>query len=280
MKQSKLTFIGGGNMAASLIGGLLADNLPAKQITVADPESGTRDSLANHFGVNTAEDNVAAITGADVVVLAVKPQMLQSVAEVLASAVQEYQPLIITIAAGIRSADLDRWLGGETGDSVAVVRAMPNTPALLQTGATGLFANAQVNEEQRDLAESILRAVGLALWVENEDQMDAVTALSGSGPAYFFRIMEAMETAGAGLGLSAETAHLLTLQTALGAAKMALESSEAVGVLRERVTSPGGTTEQGLQVMAEQDIDGLMARVLRAAFDRSRELARSLDEKK
>jgi len=280
MKQSKLTFIGGGNMAASLIGGLLADNLPAKQITVADPGFDTRDSLASHFGVNTTEDNVAAVAGADVVVLAVKPQMLQPVAEALAPAVQEYRPLIITIAAGIRSADLNRWLGGEAGDNIAVVRAMPNTPALLQAGATGLFANAQVSEAQRDLAESILRAVGLALWVEKEDQMDAVTALSGSGPAYFFRIMEAMEAAGTRLGLPAETAHLLTLQTALGAAKMALESSEAVGTLRERVTSPGGTTEQGLRVMAKQDIDGLMAQVLKAASDRSRELAELSGEAK
>ncbi|HHI93054.1 MAG TPA: pyrroline-5-carboxylate reductase [Gammaproteobacteria bacterium] len=280
MKQIKLTFIGGGNMAASLIGGLLADKLPAKQITVADPTASTRDSLSSHFGVNTAEDNVAAITGADVVVLAVKPQMLQSVAQTLAPAVQKYQPLVITVAAGIRSADLNRWLGSETGDDVAVVRAMPNTPALLQTGATGLFANEQVDETQRDLAESILRAVGLALWVEKEDQMDVVTALSGSGPAYFFRIMEAMEIAGTQLGLSTETAHLLTLQTALGAAKMALESSEAVATLREQVTSPGGTTEQGLRVMAEQDIDGLMAQVLKAASDRSRELAKLSGETK
>lgn len=280
MKQIKLTFIGGGNMAASLIGSLLADKLPARQITVADPAANTRDSLASHFGVNTEKDNVAAITGADVIVLAVKPQMLQSVAEALASTVQEFRPLVITIAAGIRSADLNRWLGGETGNDVSVVRAMPNTPALLQTGATGLFANTQVNETQRDLAESILRAVGLALWVEKEDQMDALTALSGSGPAYFFRIMEAMETAGTQLGLSAETAHLLTLQTALGAAKMALESSEAVGILRERVTSPGGTTEQGLRVMEEWDIDSLMAQVLKAASDRSRELAISLSEAK
>jgi pyrroline-5-carboxylate reductase len=280
MKKIKLTFIGGGNMAASLIGGLLADNLAAEQITVADPRTSTRDSLASHFGVNTTEDNAAAIAGADVVVLAVKPQMLQSVAEPLAPAVQEHKPLVVTIAAGIRSADLNRWLGGESGEPVAVVRAMPNTPALLQTGATGLFANAQVSETQRDLAESILRAVGLALWVDEEDQMDAVTALSGSGPAYFFRMMEAMEMAGAGLGLSAKTAHLLTLQTALGAAKMALESSEAVGTLRERVTSPGGTTEQGLRVMAEQDIDGLMAQVTKAAFDRSQELASELGDKK
>jgi len=280
MKQTKLTFIGGGNMATSLIGGLLADKLPANQITVADPTASTRDSLASHFGVNTEEDNVTAIANADVVVLAVKPQTLQSVAEALAPAVQKCRPLVVTIAAGIRSADLSRWLGGKTGDDVAVVRAMPNTPALLQTGATGLFANAQVSETQRDLAESILRAVGLTLWVEKEDQMDALTALSGSGPAYFFRIMEAMETAGTELGLSAETAHLLTLQTALGAAKMALESSEATDILRKRVTSPGGTTEQGLRVMEEWNIDGLMAQVLTAASERSRELAKSLGETK
>lgn len=279
MKQSKLTFIGGGNMAASLIGGLLVDNLKPAQITVADPKAGTRDYLASHFGVNIAEDNAAAIKGADVVVLAVKPQVLQSVAEAMAPAVQAEQPLVVTIAAGIRSADLNRWLGGESGTPVAVVRAMPNTPALVKTGATGLFANEQVNDTQRELAECILRAVGLTLWVDKEEQMDTVTALSGSGPAYFFRIMEAMEAAGAELGLSTENAHLLTLQTALGAAKMALESSEAVGTLRERVTSPGGTTEQGLRVMAEQDIDQLMAKVLKAAFDRSQELAVELGEK-
>lgn len=279
MKNIKLTFVGGGNMATSLIGGLLSDNLLASQITVADPNARTRDSLASHFAVNTCEENAAAIAGADVVVMGVKPQMLQAVAEAMAPAVQEHQPLVVTIAAGIRSVDLNRWLGGESGGAVAVVRAMPNTPALLQTGATGLFANAQVSETQRDLAESILRAVGLALWVDEEDQMDAVTALSGSGPAYFFRIMEAMEAAGAELGLSEETAHLLTLQTAMGAAKMALESSDAVGTLRERVTSPGGTTEQGLRVMAEQDIDGLMKQVTKAAFDRSREMAQQLGEK-
>jgi pyrroline-5-carboxylate reductase len=279
MKQSKLTFIGGGNMAASLIGGLLADNLKPTQITVADPKASTREYLASHYGVNTAEDNAAAIVGADVVVMAVKPQILQAVAESMAPAVQAEQPLVLTIAAGVRSADLNRWLGGESGAPVAVVRAMPNTPALVQTGATGLFANEQVSDKQRELAECILRAVGLTLWVEEEAQMDAVTALSGSGPAYFFRIMEAMEAAGAELGLSTETAHLLTLQTALGAAKMALESNEAVGTLRERVTSPGGTTEQGLQVMAEEDIDQLMDKVLKAAFDRSRELASMLGEK-
>ena len=280
MKNINISFIGGGNMAASLIGGLLADNLRADQITVTDPNERCRDYLASQFGVHTTDDNAASVTGADVVVLAVKPQILQGVAEALAPAVQAGQPLVVTVAAGIRSADLNRWLGGETGKSVAVVRAMPNTPALLQTGATGLFASEPVSDDQRDLAESILRAAGLTLWVQEEDQMDAVTALSGSGPAYFFRVMEAMQAAGAELGLPEETARLLTMQTALGAAKMALESSDSVTTLRERVTSPGGTTEQGLRVLAENNIDLLMAQVLKAAFDRSRELASELGNNK
>jgi len=280
MKNIQISFIGGGNMAASLIGGLLADNLQAGQITVTDPNDRSRAYLATNFGVQTTDDNAAAVAKADVVVLAVKPQVLQSVAEELAPTVQARQPLVITVAAGIRSGDLNRWLGGEAGKPVAVVRAMPNTPALLQTGAIGLFASEHVSDEQRDLGETILRAAGLTLWVQEEDQMDAVTALSGSGPAYVFRIMEAMEAAGSGLGLPPETARLLTLQTVLGAAKMALESSESVATLRERVTSPGGTTEQGLRVMAENNIDQLMAQVLKAAADRSRELAALLGGEK
>jgi pyrroline-5-carboxylate reductase len=284
MKNIQITFIGGGNMAASLIGGLIADNLNAGQITVTDPNIRNREHLAAHFGVHTSEDNVTAIAGADVVVLAVKPQVLRTVAEELAPILQgrqqAQQPLVVSVAAGVRSVDLNRWLGGETGNPVAVVRAMPNTPALVQTGAIGLFASDCVSDQQRDLAESILRAAGLTLWVEEEDQMDAVTALSGSGPAYFFRIMEALEVAGTELGLPAETARLLTLQTALGAAKMALESSESITTLRERVTSPGGTTEQGLRVLEENNIDQLMAQVLKAAADRSRELAALLGDEK
>jgi len=276
MKDIKLTFIGGGNMATSLIGGLIAGHFDPDQISVADLNEVQRERLAAHFGVHTGADNPAAVAAADVVVLAVKPQALKAVAEEIAAMVQECRPLVVSIAAGVRSESINRWLGG----NVAIVRAMPNTPALVQTGAAALFANAHVSNEQRDLAESILRAAGLTLWVNDEAQMDAVTALSGSGPAYFFRIMEAMETAAAELGLSPKTAHLLTLQTALGAAKMALESSEAVSVLREQVTSPGGTTEQGLRVMAENNIDQLIAQVLKAAHDRSRELANILDKGK
>jgi pyrroline-5-carboxylate reductase len=274
MKNTRLTFIGGGNMATSLIGGLVADNIDPNQITVSDSDEAQREALAASFAVHTGADNATAAAEADVVVLAVKPQILKDVAKALAAVVQERQPLLVSVAAGVRSDDIERWLGG----NVAVVRAMPNTPALVQTGATALYANARVSADQRDLAESILRAAGLTLWVAEEAAMDAVTALSGSGPAYFFRIMEAMEKAATDLGLPAETAHLLTLQTALGAAKMALESSDPVSVLRERVTSPGGTTEQGLRVLTKNNIDDIMAQVLRAAHDRSRELATLLAE--
>jgi pyrroline-5-carboxylate reductase len=272
MKNVKLAFIGGGNMASSLIGGLLADHIDPKQISVADNNDSQRENLAARYGISTSADNQATAAGTDVVILAIKPQQLKAVTEELAPTIQQDHSLVISIAAGIRSEDIDNWLGGNT----AVVRAMPNTPALIQTGATALFANAQVSSEQKDLAESILRAAGLTLWVNDESQMDAVTALSGSGPAYFFRIMEAIETAGVELGLTKETAHLLTLQTALGAAKMALESRESVATLRKQVTSPGGTTEQGLNAMDEHNIDAVFSDVLKAARDRSEELANLL----
>ena len=272
MKNVKLAFIGGGNMASSLIGGLVADHVDPKQISVADINDNQRENLAARYGVSTSADNQAIAADADVVILAIKPQQLKAVSEGLAPTIQQNNSLVVSIAAGIRSEDINKWLGG----NAAVVRAMPNTPALVQTGATALFGNAQVSSKQRDLAESILRAAGLTLWVEDESQMDAVTALSGSGPAYFFRIMEAIESAGVELGLTKETAHLLTLQTALGAAKMALESHESVANLREQVTSPGGTTEQGLAAMEKHNIDAVFSDVLKAARSRSEELAKIL----
>ncbi|NOX76246.1 MAG: pyrroline-5-carboxylate reductase [Gammaproteobacteria bacterium] len=274
MNKTKLTFIGGGNMASSLIGGLIADHLDPASITVSDTNPDVLARLQERYGVHIAADNVEAATEADVIVLAVKPQVLHAVCTGLAGLLQTRAALVVSVVAGVRCEDISRWLG----DGSAVVRSMPNTPALVQTGATALYANAAVSENQRDLAESILRTAGLTLWVDDEAQMDAVTALSGSGPAYFFRIMESMAAAGIELGLSTETAHLLTLQTALGAAKMALESSEPVAELRRRVTSPGGTTEQGLRVMDEHNIDALFSQVLKAAHDRSRELAKLLGE--
>ena len=275
MKTARLAFIGAGNMARSLIGGLIADGWNPDSISVSDPDSGQLTMLTNRFQVHTDTENNSIAENSDVVVLAVKPQVIQEVAEGLSATVQKQVPLIISIAAGIRSTDLQRWLGG----NCALVRCMPNTPALVQSGATALYANAQVSNEQKDLAETILRAVGLALWVEDEALMDAVTALSGSGPAYFFLLIEALQETGTTLGLDEKTSRLLALQTAFGAAKMALESSEDASVLRQRVTSPGGTTEKALAVLEAGGIRALFNDALTAARDRSRELAQQLGEK-
>jgi pyrroline-5-carboxylate reductase len=202
----------------------------------------------------------------------VKPQVLEQVATSIAPAVQKGQPLVISIAAGVLERNIEGWLGGD----IALVRTMPNTPAMIQVGATVLHANGLVSNEQKSLAETVLRAVGLTQWVEDETLLDAVTALSGSGPAYFFLVMEAMEDAAVELGLSAETAHLLTLQTALGAARMAMESSDTPATLREKVTSPGGTTEAALNRFEEGGLRGLFTQALTQARDRSVELSKIL----
>ena len=269
MNNAILTFIGGGNMAASLVGGLIADGWDPARIRVADPDANQRERMAASHQVTTTPDNQAAMSDADVVVLAVKPQLLASVARDLAAGIAQQQPLVISIAAGIREANLRDWLGADT----AIVRAMPNTPALVRSGATALYANPAVSEEQRSLAESILRAVGLVIWVEDEALMDAITALSGSGPAYFFLFMEALQAAGEEHGLPAETARLLTLQTAFGAARMALESSDDAGTLRHHVTSPGGTTERAIGMLQEGGLADLLSRAVQGAAERANELA-------
>ena len=269
MSKPVILFIGGGNMATSLIGGLIADGCEPGRLRISEPDAQRLNVLQERFGVQTTTDNADASASADVVVLAVKPQTLPAVAMEISSAVQSHQPLVISIAAGIRTDAINRWLGGD----VALVRGMPNTPALVQSGATGLFATPTVSTAQRELAESILRAVGLTLWVDNEDLLDAVTAVSGSGPAYFFLFMEAMQAAGTELGLSPDDARLLTLQTAFGAARMALESEDPPAVLRARVTSPGGTTERALEVFESEHLRAIMQRALTAARDRSIELS-------
>jgi len=269
MTSSKITFIGGGNMAGSLIGGLIADGYDSQRITVSDLDSEKLAQLAARFEVRTETDNDRAVEQAEVVVMAVKPQILESVARGIAGTVTKTRPLIISIAAGIQQSTLREWLGGE----VALVRGMPNTPAMIQSGATGLHAGPGVSDEQRDMAESILRAVGLTCWVEDESQMDAVTAVSGSGPAYYFLIMEAIEAVALEMGLEADTARLLTLQTALGAARMAMESSDSPATLRQKVTSPGGTTERALQILEEGRIRTLFADAIKGAQTRSRELS-------
>jgi pyrroline-5-carboxylate reductase len=269
--KSTIAFIGGGNMAASLVGGLLAAACPASNLLVSEPDSAKCSQLEQQFGIRTSTDNRAALDE-DVVVLAVKPQILQSVCRSLADTIGGRTPLFISIAAGVRSHDIERWLGGDR----AIVRCMPNTPALLQCGATGLAANSRVSVTQKQLAEQILQAVGMTLWVEDEDQLDAVTAVSGSGPAYFFLLMEAMQAAGETLGLRPEAARALTLQTALGAARMASQSDVDPATLRARVTSKGGTTEQAILSFENAGFQQMVQQALDAACTQSRNLANAL----
>jgi len=269
MNEKQYTFIGGGNMARSLIGGMINDGCDPQAIRVSDPDSEQRQQMATAFGVQTSPSNREALQQTDIVILAVKPQVIEAVASEISDTVQQHKYPIISIAAGIRTEDLERWLGGEC----AVIRAMPNTPALVGSGATALFANSAATGEQRDLAEFIMRAAGLTLWLEDEQLMDAVTALSGSGPAYFFLLMEALENAGCDAGLPRKTARLLTLQTAFGAAKMALESSDDSATLRKCVTSPGGTTERAIAVLESGDFRALVNSAIQAAQQRADELA-------
>ena len=268
MSAQTIGFIGAGNMARSLAGGLLANGWSATQLRLADPDPDQRRGAEQALGLQTFEDN-RAVAVADVLVLAVKPQVLHEVAADVAAAVQTKKPLVVSVAAGIRMADLERWLGG----NLALVRVMPNTAALIGSGASGLCANARVDSAQRDLAESILRAVGVTVWVEDEGLMDVITAVSGSGPAYFFLAMEALEAAAIRHGLDARTARLLTLETAFGAAKMALEGGEEPSQLRRRVTSPGGTTERAVQALEGGGINSLFDQAVAAAIARARELA-------
>jgi len=274
-------------MASALIGGLVTRGFTPQQIIASDVMPATLDRLKSIAPVRVTTANETAIMDADVVILAVKPQVMKEVLTPLAGALQQRRPLIISIAAGIEIRSIEQWLGGEgglggergLGGALPIVRCMPNTPALVQLGATGLYANAAVSTAQRELAENILSAVGVALWMDNEAQLDAVTAVSGSGPAYFFLVMEAMQAAGEQLGLSSEVAKTLTLQTALGAARMALDSDVDVAELRRRVTSPKGTTERAVASFEQDDLRGLFARALTACRDRSQALALELGDK-
>ncbi|MDO9422600.1 MAG: pyrroline-5-carboxylate reductase [Methylobacter sp.] len=273
MKIHKIGFIGGGNMASSLISGLIASGHTPEQIWVSDINPDTLTALAKQLHINTSVNNDDIINAVDVVVLAVKPQTLSAVAQSIATQIQQRKSLVVSIAAGINQNSLSRWLGADT----AIVRCMPNTPALVLTGATALHANDKVTAEQRDLAENILRSVGIALWVEDEAELDAVTAVSGSGPAYYFLLMEAMEKAALELGLSEQTARLLVQQTALGAAKIALESAESPEQLRKRVSSPGGTTQQAIETFEQGGFTELVSKALHAARDRSIEMSKQME---
>ena len=273
MSEQSIAFIGGGNMATSLLGGLLADGANPNTIWATDIDETKLASLHDQFKIHTTRDNLHVAAICDTLVLAVKPQIMEAVLSELGPAVAQHKPLVVSIAAGIRESSISGWLGHEA----AVVRTMPNTPALVRSGATALFANTQVSADQRARAENILRAVGLTLWVEDEGLLDVVTALSGSGPAYFFLLMELLENIGTELGLSRDDARALTLQTAFGAAKMALTSENPPAVLRANVTSPGGTTERAINTLLDGDITDLVRTAVTAARDRSVELGGGQD---
>jgi pyrroline-5-carboxylate reductase len=271
----RLAFIGGGNMAAALISGLTKRGVSAGRMVVADPSEEQLERLARDYAVKTAADNVSAVQGAEVVVLAVKPQQMRAVALGLAPhlaatpALQASPPLLISVAAGIPHASLARWFGPH----IPVIRTMPNRPALNGFGATGLYAPAGVGAAYRALAETIMAAVSATVWVEHESQMDTVTALSGSGPAYFFLFMEALEAAAHERGLPTDIAHRLTLETAFGAAQMARHSPDSLATLREQVTSKGGTTAAALEVLNAAGLRAIVAHAVAAADRRSAELA-------
>ena len=261
----RISFIGGGNMARALISGLIDKGMAASNIAVVELDSNRREQLGQEFGV-VCSDQLAMAANAEVIVLAIKPQQLRDVAIFLGSLLTKQ--LVVSIAAGIRTKDMSRWLGGYG----AVIRVMPNTPAQVQTGVSALYPAPETTVEQRQLAAELLMAVGTCIWLESEDQMDAVTALSGSGPAYMFYFLEAMQQAGGELGLEPEQVRILALQTMQGAAKLAAGSQEEFATLREQVTSKGGTTEQAILAMEHADVKRNIVHAIHAAAKRSEEL--------
>lgn len=265
-----ITFIGGGNMASALIGGLLQQGYPLAQIRVVEINSESREKIERQFGVMAIAELERGVVGSDVIVMAVKPQQLFAVAEQLTPLLANH--LVVSIAAGIRASDLSRWMSGYG----YVVRAMPNTPSLIRAGVTGLYALPTVTIQQRETANSILNTVGSVMWFEREVLLDAVTAISGSGPAYIFYFIEAMQQAGVELGLSEEQARQLTLQTFLGAAQLASRSDEDVVLLRSRVTSKGGTTEKALEKMEQEDVKNAIVRAIHVAYKRAQQMGDEL----
>lgn len=268
--DTSIGFIGAGNMATALIEGLLATGVGASRLWASEPLTDKLQTLAAK-GVQVTTDNAAVVKACSVVILAVKPQVMAGVVQALQPVLATKPVLLVSVAAGITMTRLAEW----TSPTQAIVRCMPNTPALVQAGASALIANAHVNAQQKATAAAILQAVGIASWLDNETQMDAVTALSGSGPAYFFLLLEAMQAAGVQLGLDANVAKSLALQTAFGAAKLALNSDVDAAELRRRVTSPGGTTEAAIRQFESENFRELVARALGKAAARSAELAKS-----
>jgi pyrroline-5-carboxylate reductase len=266
----RIAFIGGGNMTTSLVGGLVRRGTDPATLTVSDPVPAQLERLARDFGVRGSSDNLATVRDADLVVLAVKPQQIAGVARGIASELAGRRRVVVSIAAGIRLEDLARWVGAR----VPAVRAMPNRPALIGAGITALYAGDEVTHQDRETVEQLMHAAGETVWLDDESQMDVVTAVSGSGPAYFFLLIEALEAAGIEHGLPQATARRLAVATAQGAGRMAAESGEAPAVLREQVTSKGGTTAAALEVLESSAVRAIFHHAVSAAARRSGELAR------
>lgn len=274
MRHSEnIAFIGGGNMARSLIGGLIARGTRPESIRVAEPVEVVRESLVREFGVPVFATALEAVADAGLWLLAVKPQVMRTICQGLSAQAQEHGALVVSIAAGITAGQMQRWLG----EGVAVIRAMPNTPALLGAGVTGLFATPQVDASGRERTEALLSSAGKTVWIDDEAEMDAVTAVSGSGPAYVFLLAEAMEAAAKQEGLNDHAARALVLQTILGAARMLTESEEAPAELRKRVTSPNGTTQAAIETFQEGGFAKLVGKAIHAASERGKELSAAND---
>ena len=272
MRSTTIGFIGAGNMANGLIRGLIAKNTGPENIWASDPDESKLQLLAQDCGIKTG-DNSDIANSANVIVLAVKPQVMRNVCRELAADLGDRKVLLVSIAAGITTAHLESWFG----ESAAIVRCMPNTPALVGMGASGLFANSAVTEEQKQLAQKVISAVGFVTWVDADSDIDIVTAVSGSGPAYFFLFMEAMQATAQEMGLNEDLARALTYHTAAGAAALAQYSEDDIATLRRNVTSPGGTTEQAILQFEDGDLRGLVAKALKAARTRSVELAKETE---
>lgn len=272
--MTQLAFIGGGNMARSLIGGLLKTGVAASTIRVAEPQAASRETLGRDFGVACFADNRQAVEQAEVILLAVKPQIMPRIHADLHDILQRNHPLLISIAAGVRLGQLERWFGA----NLPIVRCMPNTPALIGAGATGLCANSRVSPAQKAQAQHMLDAAGLTRWIDDEALMDTVTAISGSAPAYFFAMVEALESAAVAQGLPRETARALAGQTCLGAGRMLVESGDDPAILRQRVTSPHGTTQAALESFSTDGLARIVAHAVAAATERGAEMAAELDK--
>ncbi len=268
--HKKIAFIGAGNMARAMIGGLISNGFPADHIWASSPNVQKHEKIKSKFSIHLTADNIEAAKHADIIVFAVKPWVVETVCTEIKKIIQEKNPLLISLVTGIKTTSIIHWI---SHSHCALIRTMPNIASAVGAGATGLFANPHTTSDQKDFAESLFRSVGAAVWLQNEDQLDVITAVSGSGPAYLFYIFEAMQRAAESLGLSTEQAKLLVAQTATGAAKMVMETDESFEQLRRLVTAEKGTTAAAIEVFENHDTQNIVKKAIEAAFNRAKELA-------